>query len=305
MSNALAVHQGGGSAVSRYDEREYIETIKQTVCKGATDAQLRVFVEVCKSTGLNPFLKEIWYVAEKGLIMAARDGYLRVANEHPMFDGIETRVERDKDNRPIKAVCTVYRKDRNHPTICEAYFNEYNKQSPVWRQYPSAMIGKVAEVLALKRSFSINGVVTEEEIGEQRGSREAQEQVAETKIKMLTSGSTPEEAHEAVAEVVPTDEGPPTEIEEQLRESIKQAKEAKAAKDGEENEFKRMLKAFQGLKERFADIGKSSEYYRVLGAHGIEHSNQFHKFTDARACYKEMQILASDLEAQHKDKSVI
>jgi hypothetical protein len=47
--------------------------------------------------------------------MAARDGYLRVANENPQFDGMETRVERDDKNIPIKAVCTVWRKDRNHP----------------------------------------------------------------------------------------------------------------------------------------------------------------------------------------------
>lgn len=164
---AVMIREQPRASVSRFEQREMIDVIKQTVCKGATDAQLKVFLEVCKSTGLDPFLKEIWYVAEKGLIMAARDGYLRVANENPQFDGIETRVERDNNKIPIKAVCTVWRKDRNHPTICEAYFNEYNKQSPVWKQYPSAMISKVAEVLALKRSFAIHGVVSEEEIGQE------------------------------------------------------------------------------------------------------------------------------------------
>ena len=100
---------------SRYDQAEIVAVIKQTVAKGATDAQLRMFLEVCRSTGLDPFLKEIYFVAEKGLIMAARDGYLRVANEHPMFDGMETRVERDAKNVPVKAVCSVWRKDRSHP----------------------------------------------------------------------------------------------------------------------------------------------------------------------------------------------
>lgn len=172
---------------SRYDNAEVIATIKQTVCRGATDAQLRMFLEVCKSTGLNPFLKEIWYVAEKGIIMAARDGYLRVANENPMFDGIETRVERDDHKVPIKAVCTVWRKDRSHPVICEAYFNEYKKAGPVWQQYPSAMISKVAEVLALKRSFAINGVVSEEEMGQQysAGSAEAAQALAQEKIAAM------------------------------------------------------------------------------------------------------------------------
>ncbi len=175
----------------RWDDPEMVATLKQTVCKGATDHQLRMFLEVAKGTGLNPFLKEIWFVAEGGIIMAARDGYLRVANENPAFDGMETRVERDEKNIPIKAICTVWRKDRNHPTICEAYFSEYKKGSPVWTKYPSAMISKVAEVLALKRSFSINGVVTQEEIGQEdagtaeAGSREAQQDVASRKIVEL------------------------------------------------------------------------------------------------------------------------
>jgi len=151
-------------AVNRFDDPALVKVIKETVCKGATDPQLQMFLQVCKRTGLDPFLKEIWFIAEKSIIMAARDGYLRVANEHPMYDGIETRVERDDKGVPIKAVCTVWRKDRTHPTICEAYYSEYKAASPVWTKYPSAMIGKVAEVLALKRSFAINGVVSEEEM---------------------------------------------------------------------------------------------------------------------------------------------
>jgi phage recombination protein Bet len=167
------------AAMDNLYARETIETIKQTVCKGATDAQLKVFLEVCRATTLNPFLREVWFVPSVG-IMAGRDGYLAIANRNPQFDGMETRVERDEKNVPIKAICTVWRKDRAHPIICEAYYSEYRKSSGVWSQYPSAMISKVAEVLALKRSFAINGVVTEEEIG--TGSREAAQTVAEAKI---------------------------------------------------------------------------------------------------------------------------
>jgi phage recombination protein Bet len=182
----------------RFDDAEMIRTLRETVCRGATDAQFRMFVEVCRATTLNPFLREIWFVPQVG-ILAGRDGYLAIANRHPQFDGMETRVTRDEKNVPIKAVCTVWRKDRSHPIICEAYYSEYRKSSGVWSQYPSAMISKVAEVLALKRSFAINGVVTEEEIGDQRGSREAAQAVAESKI----SGEMP------LTEPQPTPEPPP------------------------------------------------------------------------------------------------
>ena len=39
----------------------------------------------------------------------------------------------------------------------EVEFSEYNKDTNIWRNSPSAMIQKVAEVFVLKRAFGING----------------------------------------------------------------------------------------------------------------------------------------------------
>jgi phage recombination protein Bet len=223
--------------IDQFEPREVIDTIKQTVCRGATDAQLRLFMEVCRATGLNPFIKgEIWYVAEKGIIMAGRDGYLRVANEHPAFDGMETRVERDERGVPVKAVCTVWRKDRNHPTVSEAYYSEYKKASPVWQQYPSAMISKVAETLALKRSFAINGVVTEEEIGHDE-----------------TAQEKPQSKPEAPAR------------SSLFEEMINQFAELKARLAPDEAIYYEILGQF-GVKHsnEFRDLGKARTAYRVL-----------------------------------------
>lgn len=264
MSTALV------PASSRYEDPEMLQTLRDTVCKGATPSQFRMFIEICTSTGLNPFLKEIWFVPGVG-VMAGRDGYLRVANEHPQFDGMETLVERDEKGIPIKATCKVWRKDRSHPITCEAYYNEYKKASSVWATYKSAMIGKVAEVLALKRSFSINGVVTEEEIGEQepRGSREAQREVAEQRIAEMKAQAPqlpPPAAEVHQAEFVE----PPTELEQQLQASIEQVQQ-------QPDKFK-ALAGFQELKKAIVDAtGDDKLYYRVLGANGYEKSNQIPK----------------------------
>lgn len=252
------------AAVTRYDDPEMVRTLKETVCKGATDSQFRMFIEICRGTGLNPFLREIWFVPGVG-VMAGRDGYLRVANEHPQFDGIETTVERGPDSRPIKATCRVWRKDRNHPTTCEAYFNEYRKGGNVWQTYPSAMIMKVAEVLALKRSFSINGVVAEEEIGTdaERGSHEAQQDVAAAKLAKLKGEAPPVYDAEVV-------EPPP-------------------AAEAEDSPGKfAALKAFRELKEQMRkETGADDLYYTVLGAQGYEKSNQIPS-TKTRAVYKSL-----------------
>lgn len=304
---------------SRYERAEVVDTIRQTVAKGATDAQLRMFLEVCKRTGLDPFLKEIWYVAEKGIIMAGRDGYLRVANESPQFDGMETRVQRDAQNMPIKAVCSVWRKDRSHAITCEAYYSEYAKTSPVWRQYPSAMISKVAEVLALKRSFSINGVVTEEEIGgEERGSKAAAAAVAEAKLQAMRLPPVVEQVQPAapqpaarLIEGLPEPEWdeeptpyelidelePETDIERELRESIILTESRKNPNRPLPNRFD-MLRAFGEIKTRYARINMEHTYYGYLAQHGLQHSNQFTDLAEARACYKQMSLDVQNREVR-------
>lgn len=260
------------AAVSRYDDPILVKTIKETVCRGASDAQLAMFLQVCKRTGLDPFLKEIWFVAEKSIIMAGRDGYLRVANEHPMFDGIETRVERDEKNVPIKAVCTVWRKDRTHPTICEAYYNEYKSGSPVWTKYPSAMISKVAEVLSLKRSFAINGVVSEEEMDAtfSPAAQPTQQAVLDRKLAEMKAGKTYAEVSSPDAPYVATDEDVPQFHEPPMEQAAPQ--------------IKKRLEQFAIVKK---NIG-NKEYYRVMGAHGYEHANEIKSLSEARTIYREM-----------------
>lgn len=296
---------------SRYDSPEIVSVIKQTVAKGASDAQLRMFLEVCRSTGLDPFLKEIYFVAEKSLIMAARDGYLRVANEHPQFDGMDTRVERDEKNVPIKATCSVWRKDRSHPITCEAYYSEYRKPGPVWSQYPSAMISKVAEVLALKRSFAINGVVTEEELGtDSRGSVEAAQEVAHAKIAAMSRGPQPVAAvieqdmeAEYVYEELPEDEQP-SQPEQELHDSIIAVEAAKlqAGRPRLNPDRFAMLQAFGQLKSRYQSIGFLHTYYAILARYSVRHSNEFpdteEGLSEARCCYKEMSIDVSNREVR-------
>ena len=265
MTNELTKQDGG--TVDRYNDETMLNTLRETVCKGATIPQFRMFIEVCKGTGLNPFLKEIWFVPGVG-VMAGRDGYLRVANESPQFDGMETRVERDAKNVPIKATCSVWRKDRSHPITCEAYYNEYKRSGGVWDKYPSAMISKVAEVLALKRSFSINGVVTEEEIGEPEPTRsekvQAAKEVGAAKLAAMTG-----EVHQA--------------------EFVEQPEMAEAPA---KISFK-ALESFKDIKTELKKMGAEARYYGVLKTFGAEKSNQLNEI-NARDAYK---ALAAELKA--------
>ena len=275
------------------DSTEIIAAIKQTVCKGASDAQLQVFIQVCRSTGLNPWLKEIYFVAEKGLIMASRDGYLRIANEHPMFDGMETRIERDAKNVPVKATCSVWRKDRSHAITCEAYYSEYRKPGQVWQQYPSAMIGKVAEVLALKRSFAIDGCVSEEEMGTEHRPSNVEPirrppQAAAAIAEQAPAAHEPEVTYEEVE--LPEEER--SEIERELADSLALAERRK-----------RMLEAYSIMRRRYAAIDAPKTFAGFLAMHGVKRPEDFPLTEDGMdeglLCFTEMR---SDIQMREESR---
>ncbi|SDD29765.1 phage recombination protein Bet [Halanaerobium congolense] len=164
-----------------------IETIKRTVASDANTDELRMFLHIAKTYGLDPFNKEIffWKIKGKPTIMTSRDGYLKIADRHEEYNGLVSDVVRENDkfrrkaqgidheygtNRGdiIGAYALVYRKDRDYPVYVFAPFQEYFAGTRVWTNYPSAMILKVAESMALKRAFTVSGLVTAEEMDVQR-----------------------------------------------------------------------------------------------------------------------------------------
>jgi len=151
-----------------FEDNRVIETLKQTVAQNASPEEFAMFTQFCKSTGLNPFKKEIWFIKAGGRvqIMTGINGYLAIANSHPQFDGMEVDVEVAQNGRPLKAVCKVYRKDRRFPSVGIALMSEFEKPSPIWKQMPSVMLQKVAKSIALKEAFpqELNGLYTEEEM---------------------------------------------------------------------------------------------------------------------------------------------
>jgi len=181
MSKDIKVNENKVRKVS-FSTKE-IETIRRTVAEKANDDEFRMFMHLAKSYGLDPFNGEIffWKMNGKPTIMTSRDGYLKIADSHPSYDGIVSDVvrindvfKRDKEgidhqykgNRVdiIGAYALVYRKDRRYPLYVFAPFEEYNAATRVWASYPSAMILKVAESMALKRAFTVSGLVTREEM---------------------------------------------------------------------------------------------------------------------------------------------
>jgi phage recombination protein Bet len=164
--------------------RDQINTIRNTVAKGADDNELAMFLHIANTYGLDPFLKEIFYSEQMKTIITSRDGYLKVAQRDPDFEGIQSMAVCKNDDFSVDMVNNVvnhsfgkgergdvigawavcYRKGRK-PVIAYADYAEYNRGNQIWKTYKSAMCCKVAEAFALKRQFGISGLVTQEEMG--------------------------------------------------------------------------------------------------------------------------------------------
>lgn len=181
VMTSLTPYQAPSSPVEIRFNEEQMKVIKSTICKGATDEELQLFVATCTRTGLDPFLKQIyavkrWDSKEKREVMAIQvgiDGLRLVADRTTKYggqdpiewldtDGVWSEVWTGNGEHPVAARTAVYRKDwsRKAPAVCrwDSYVQTFNssgeaKLMPNWAKMPDVMLGKCAEALALRRAF--------------------------------------------------------------------------------------------------------------------------------------------------------
>lgn len=146
---------------------EMLNTLRNTIAPGLSDSEFAFFGEIVRSTGLNPVTKEVWAIKAGGRlqIMTGINGFLKIANSHPQYDGMEVSHEFDGKTL-ISCTVKVYRKDRRFPSVATAYSAEYKKATPIWQQMPSVMLAKCAKSLALREAFiqELGGLYTQEEM---------------------------------------------------------------------------------------------------------------------------------------------
>lgn len=146
---------------------EMLHALRNTVAPGLTEPEFMLFAEMCRATGLNPATKEIWAIKAGGRLqlMTGINGFLKIANSHPAFDGMEVSHEWD-DKTLVSCTVKVHRKDRKFPAIATAYMTEYAKPTPIWKQMPSVMLAKCAKSLAIREAFiqELGGLYTAEEM---------------------------------------------------------------------------------------------------------------------------------------------
>jgi phage recombination protein Bet len=163
---------------------EDIQLMKDTITKGCSDAEFKMFLRLAVLYKLDPLIKEIWcvkYGDEPAQIFAGRDGFLAIAHRSGDFDGMETEVRIERVPMSVKckkydpaqnkrvwttfqreyqyvATCRVYSKVMAHPVVAEVWEEEYSTGQNLWEDKPRTMIAKVAECQALRKAFRISGL---------------------------------------------------------------------------------------------------------------------------------------------------
>lgn len=162
MTTALATL--GGKLAERFgmdSSPEVLDVLKATAFKGqVSDAQMTALLVVANQYGLNPWTKEIYAFPDKnnGIVpVVGVDGWARIINEHPAFDGMEFAVT---DN---EATCTIYRKDRAHPISVTEYMSECKRGTGPWQSHPKRMLRHKAMIQCARLAFGFVGIYDDDE----------------------------------------------------------------------------------------------------------------------------------------------
>lgn len=147
------------------EPNKLLDTLKSTVFKNATNEELLALVVVSNEYGLNPLTKEIYAFPAKGggiVPVVSIDGWIRMMNDHPQFDGIDYEFEHDEEGRLVSCTSIIYRKDRSHPTRVTEYLAECKRNTEPWKM-ERRMLRHKATIQGARVAFGFSGITDEDE----------------------------------------------------------------------------------------------------------------------------------------------
>ena len=145
------------------EQENMLRTLKATAFRGdVTTEQMMALCVVANQYNLNPWTKEIYAFPDRnnGIVpVVGVDGWSRIINEHPQCDGIQF-AEAD-DGSWVE--CTIFRKDRAHPTTAREYMSECKRDTGPWKSHPRRMLRHKALIQCARIAFGFVGIYEQDE----------------------------------------------------------------------------------------------------------------------------------------------
>lgn len=144
------------------DANKMLSTLKATAFKGdVSNEQMMALLVVAEQHGLNPWTKEIYaFPSQQGIVpVVGVDGWARIINEHPQFDGMD--FNEAEDGSWIE--CVIHRKDREHPTKVKEWMAECARTTAPWKSHPRRMLRHKALIQCARIAFGFGGIYDQDE----------------------------------------------------------------------------------------------------------------------------------------------
>lgn len=158
--------------VKNYFNQDQVTLIKNSICKGATNDELKWFLYQAARAQLDPFSRQIYWIKRRdgtAFTLVSIDGLRLIAQRSGNYAGQMGPEWCDEegtwrnvwlaDEPPAAARVGAMIKDAKNPLWGIARFKSYaprNKEGKLfgnWVQMPDVMIAKCAEALALRKAF--------------------------------------------------------------------------------------------------------------------------------------------------------
>lgn len=148
---------------------------KQRDGSAPTVEQMIALLIVAEQYGLNPFTGEIYAFQDKGegiIPVIGVNGWLRIINDHPQYDGVTFRYAETMATPiggkpcPEWIECTIYRKDRSHPTVVVEFLDEVYRESKYkmpWQTHTKRQLRHKGLIQAARVAFGFVGVYDQDE----------------------------------------------------------------------------------------------------------------------------------------------